>query len=112
AVQALMPSESFQLQASRDQVVTAFFTAQQLAMAQEDNVELITNGTNQIDVQVDGASITVAGVSYPILLQNNQSLTAATFSFNRLGQTSANSLTLSQGSSSVAISVSATGYIY
>lgn len=116
----VLPSASFQMQASRDQVVTAFFSAQQHAMAQTSTVRLSLSSPNQIDIREDSdndgsftdeSSLRLGGVQYPISLLPNQSLTAATFDFDRLGRTSANTLTLSQSGNSVSITVGATGYI-
>ncbi len=115
-----LPSTSFQIQASRDQVVTAFFSAQQRAMVQTSPVRLSLSAPNQIDVREDSdgdgsfadeSSLRLGGVQYPIALLPNQTLTAATFDFDRLGRTSASALTLSQSGNSVAITVGATGHI-
>jgi len=115
-----LPSKTFQLQSSRDRVVTAFFAAQQHAMVQRNPVRLAINSPNQVDIRedtdgdggfADETSIRVGGTSYPITLLSNQSLTAGTFDFDRLGKTDAASLTLSQGGSNINISVSATGFI-
>ena len=120
ATSTLVPSTSFQLQASRDQIVTAFFSAQQRAMTQEAPVAVFTSA-GQVDVRQDsnndntfspGESIAVGGVTYPIALLANQTLTAATFQFDRLGYTSPGSVTLSQNGANVSINISATGYTY
>lgn len=115
-----MPSATFQLQASRDQVITAFFAAQQRAMAQSQAIQFSINSPNQIDIREDTdgdgdfsdeSSITAGGVRYPISLLPNQSITSANFIFDRFGKTSAATLTLSQSGGSVTIQVSSTGYI-
>ncbi len=112
---ALLPSTSAQLQSSRDQVVAAFFSAQQLAMAQQASVQLIISVPNQIDVQQGGASVRAGGVGYPIFLLPNQTIDPQTFSFDRLGQVAQSSnveLDLTQGGSTVTITVTSTGYVY
>ncbi len=108
---AVMPSDTFQMQSSRDQVVTAFFSAQQRAMAQTSPVSLVLSSPNTVDVRQSGSSIRAGGVQYPITLLPNQTLSASTIAFDRLGRTSAVDLTLSQNGDSVTISVSSTGYI-
>ncbi len=117
---SLLPSDSFQLQSSRDQLVTAFFSAQQRAMVQTSSVRLETSSTNQIDVREDSdgdgsfsdeSSLRLGGVQYPISLLPNQSLTSATLDFDRLGRTSATNLTLSQNGKNVIISIGSTGYV-
>jgi MSHA pilin protein MshC len=116
----IMPSSSLQLQSSRDQVVAAFFSAQQLAMAQAAPVRLTIIAPNQIDIRQDSdgdgdfgdeASLQLAGTRYPFSLLVNQALTPAIFNFDRLGRTAATSLSLSQSDVSKEILVSATGYI-
>ncbi|VUD56780.1 hypothetical protein TDB9533_02395 [Thalassocella blandensis] len=99
------------LQSSRDQVVSAFFMAQQLAMATDAEVKLVISNTNEVDVQVDGNSTTVGDARFPITLGNDQTLTETEFTFDRLGKTSASTLTLSQGSETVQITVSSAGYV-
>lgn len=117
---AMLPSATFQLQSSRDQVVTAFFAAQQRAMAQTRPVRLSLVAPNQIDIREDSdgdgsfadeTSKTLGGIRYPVTLLPNQSIDAADFDFNRLGKTSAGVLNLSQSGAAVAINISANGYI-
>lgn len=121
---ALLPSSSFQLQASRDQVVAAFVVAQQRSMSRLSSVRLSIETPSGapvlIDVREDSdadrdyddeTSIRTGGTSYPLRLLGNQRLTEAEFIFNRLGQTSSRELVLSQGSSFVNISVNRSGYI-
>ncbi|WNO09908.1 prepilin-type N-terminal cleavage/methylation domain-containing protein [Teredinibacter sp. KSP-S5-2] len=115
----LAPTTLFQLQASRDTIVAAFFMAQQRAMAQPNPVRLVTS-SNQIDLLIDTdndgsfadeSSFRWGADAYPIDLVPNQALTPAIFDFNRLGYTSARTLTLSQAGESVTISISRTGFV-
>ncbi len=109
------------IQKSRDHLVAAFFSAQQLAMAQRDPVRLVvqtnsTSGLDEIDLQQNsGAGFTSLrfwdGQNYPLALDADQGLTAATFNFDRLGQTAARNLTLTQGSSSTTISINEAGFV-
>ncbi len=117
---SVLPNKTFQLQASRDQVVAAFFSAQQRAMAQTNAVRLSISASSDIDIREDSdgdgifsdeTSARLGGVQYPLELPPNQSLTAANFDFDRLGKTSATNLTLSQNGSSVTISVTSTGFV-
>lgn len=112
------PTDTFQLQASRDQLVAAFFSAQQKAMVQSQAIQLSTGG-NIIDIKQDTnsdgnfaseASLSIGGVAYPWPLRANQSLSDSTFVFNRLGQTTAGAISVSMGESSVIVNVSATGF--
>ena len=89
-------------------------------MTQQVPVAVVTSA-GQVDIRMDsnnndsfdpGESITVGGVTYPVPLLANQSLTGATFQFNRLGYTSPGMVTLSQSGANVVITVEATGYTY
>jgi MSHA pilin protein MshC len=115
-----LPASSFQLQASRDRLVAAFFSAQQRAMVQTRPVRLTLAAPNQIDIREDSdldgsfadeASLSLGGTQFPQTLLPNQSLTPAVFDFDRLGKTSVATLVLSDGASSVTLAVSATGFI-
>ena len=117
----LTPTEAFQLQSSRDQVLAAFFSAQQLALAQDAQVQLSINASRQVDLRqdtdndtsfADESSVYVGGTQYPITIPSNQSISTGTFTFDKLGQTASGSISLSQNSSSVSINVSGTGYAY
>lgn len=105
-------NDVLQLQSSRDQFATAFYAAQQLAMATDETVQLIVSSPNQVDLRVNSASANIAGIAFPISLQSNQTLSEVSFSFDRLGQTTPATLVLAQGSRSVNIRVTSTGYIY
>ncbi len=117
---SLLPSATFQMQSSRDQVVTAFFAAQQRAMTQASPVRFSVVSPNQLDIREDTdgdgdfsdeSSLSFNGIRYPIELLPNQTLTPSSFNFDRLGKTTAQTLTLTQGSDTVAITISANGYI-
>ena len=105
AITRSLPSSTLQLQASRDTLVAAFFSAQQKAMSQTKAVRLITL-SNSIDVRVDanndgnfsaGESANLGGTQFPLMLIADQSLTITQFDFDRLGRTNSATLTLSQG---------------
>lgn len=116
---ARFSNPGFDLQSSRAQVVSAFLLAQQLAMAEQRPVRLITQ-THQIDIRQDedadgtfavSESVFADGQQYPQALNASHSLTASTFNFDRRGRTPAQTLILSQGSVSVNITVTAAGHI-
>lgn len=112
------PTDTFQLQASRDQLVAAFFSAQQKAMVQSQAIQLSTSG-NMIDIKQDTnsdgifaseASLSIGGIAYPWSLRANQSLSNSNFIFNRLGETTAGTISVSIGDNSILVTVSATGF--
>ena len=110
-------SDTAQLQASRDSIVAALFVAQQRAMAQADPVRVVSSGS-QLDIQQDNGggyqSVRIGGVQYPLDLSANQTISSHTLEFNRLGQIdgaiSNTNMTLSQGSGSVNIIISPSGF--
>lgn len=115
-----IPSTTFQMQAARDQIVAALAAAQQRAMSRANAIQVNTSG-NQIDVREDtdgdgnfatSASVSMGGVQYPLTLLANQTVSNASFTFNRLGETNGGTLTLSQSGASVAIEVTDSGYAY
>ncbi|ABD80404.1 pilus assembly FimT family protein [Saccharophagus degradans] len=117
-VQRLIPASSYQLQGARDQLVTAFQSAQQLAMVRTAAVRLTTSGS-QIDILQDtdndgvpDTSVTIAGQNYPLTLAAAATLSSASFDFDRLGHTSSAVVVVTAGSSNVNVNVTATGYIY
>ncbi|MFL0808807.1 MAG: type II secretion system GspH family protein [Agarilytica sp.] len=122
-VSVLIPSSTYQLQSSRDQVLAAFFSAQQRAMVQADPVQFsitAVGGRPRLDIREDtngnssfsdDASLRIGGTQYPLDLLPNQTLTPATFDFDRLGKTTANTLSLAQSGNNVNIQISTTGFI-
>lgn len=107
-----------QVQSGRDDTVTALFSAQQLAMVRANKVRLITSST-QVDIRLDlnnnGSftaleSASIAGVQYPVTLPSGVTLTAAVFNYDRLGRTTAASLSVAKGGASAIITVSDSGY--
>lgn len=110
AISKISSSTTMQLQSSRDTLVAAFRSAQQLAMVRQSAVMLTTTNST-IEIQVDGANASVGGVQYPVTLVPGQTLTAASFTFNRLGHTAAATLALSQKGDVVTVAIDSSGYI-
>ncbi|MCB1667848.1 MAG: type II secretion system protein [Porticoccaceae bacterium] len=102
-------TSQFQAMTTRDDIVAGLFYAQQIALARAatDNTVAFVSSGNSIDVLEDGT--TVNGI-YPLTLPGGFTLTSATLNYDKLGRTTATALTLSDGSSSVVIQVSASGY--
>jgi len=107
-----------QIQSGRDDVVAAFFSAQQLAMVRSSGVRLITS-SSQVDIRLDSdnsgtfeasESLLLGGVQYPVSLPFGVVVGASTFNYDRLGRTSAANLTIAKGSASATITVSDSGY--
>ena len=110
ALSRFQNSDLQEVQASRDQLVAALFFAQQKAMDIRGSVQLITGG-NVIDVTVDGVSTGGDSFLYPVELPSQISLTSRTFSYNRLGETSASAILVSHSSGANAtVLVASSGY--
>jgi len=111
AVSRSFSSSAFELQAARGQLISTFRAAQQLAMIQSDDVVFSTAG-NQLNITRSGAVLSsLNGLALPVQLNSGFSLSAVSFSFDRLGRTTASSLSLSKDDSSVTITVSSAGYV-
>ena len=113
-----LSNSTFQLQASRDQLVSAIKSAQQLAMIQADRVQLQT-GPNGIDIQQDrdgsgnfssDESVYMDGVQYPLVLKSSQTISNNSFLFDRLGRTSPGFVTLTQEGNAVTVTISSSGH--
>lgn len=116
----LMPNSLLQIQAGRDQLLSALVIAQQIAMAQSNGVQVFTSGST-IDIRVDsngdgvfgaGESVSYAGTRYPLLITGGVSFSSAVVAFDRRGYTSPNSITAVKGSHSVDVTITGTGYAY
>lgn len=104
------------LQAAKSDVVAAFITAREIAMARSDgnsSVTLLLTSTS-VDVQINNVSINASSQRYPLTLASNVSITAGTgvLAFNILGETTATFVTLEEDSFSDRITVSMVGYAY
>lgn len=108
---------SAQLQASRDSIVAALLSAQQLAMAQTDPVQVSVSGSS-VDVRRDAGtgfgSINVGGVQYPLDISPvSLDGPTVTVGYDRLGRTLSGtdtSIPLKVGDSTVAVTVSPSGF--
>jgi MSHA pilin protein MshC len=97
------------VQGSRDDVIAAFSLAQQTAMMRP-NITLVVT-TNTISVNENGSPI--AASNYPLTMPAGVSLApAATFSYDKLGRTTAGTVTLSDSGVSAQIAIEASGYSY
>lgn len=106
------------LQAAREFTLMALNQAQQAAMAQEKAVRVIFSGST-LDIRQDSnnnnvfaadESLTLAGTRYPYSLRTGLSISSHTLDFNRKGETTAASITLTKGTATVTISLSAMGF--
>ncbi len=118
AVGKFMSPDLYALQAARDQTILCIQGAQQLAMTQARSVRVLLSGST-LDVRKDanndgvfasGESVMLGAVTYPIALGQGVSVSASTLNFNSLGEVAASTITLSQQSRSLNITVSATGF--
>jgi len=107
-------SSNFQALTTRDDIVAGLFYAQQIAQARAsatNTVQFVSTGT-QIDIR-EGNGATPPSIDngiYPLSLPNGFTLTIDTLNYNKLGQTGATTLILTDGDSSATIQISASGY--
>ncbi len=110
-------AESARVQTSRDDVIAALFFAQQVGMARSSSTNTIrfVFTSNQISVEENGTPLRNGSVTYPLTLGNGVSLAGSVsspYSYDKLGRTSAATLTLSSGSISAQVQLSGAGYAY
>lgn len=102
-----------QLYANKRDVQMALQNAQHLAMAKAGPgrlIEFVSLGTS-IDVRDSGNSVVVGAIQYPLALSQGHQLSAATLSFNKLGQTQATTLSLQGSAETISLQVEATGIV-
>ncbi|WP_390614966.1 hypothetical protein [Maricurvus nonylphenolicus] len=105
------------MKTSRDDVIAALFFAQQVAMsrASDTNTIRFLFSASQISVEENGTPLVNGSVIYPLPLPSNVNLSAtlgSPYTFDKLGRTNTAVLTISSGSSSAQIQLTASGYAY
>ncbi len=113
----LGPVSTAAVQSGRDDIIAALFFAQQTAMMRSSGGNIgLQLTTHSVSVTENGQPIRVAADYYPLALPQGVSATPATFVFDKLGRTTANSITLTgsgnTAGTSAVIQVEASGYAY
>jgi MSHA pilin protein MshC len=99
------------LQAGRDDLIAALFFAQQSAMARS-NIQVILT-TTSVSVTENGTPLIVHSKGYPLTFPSGVSVTPATLTYDKLGRTTATTLTLSaSGGTSATVTVEESGYAH
>ncbi len=98
------------LQAGRDDLIAALFFAQQTAMARS-NIQLILTN-NSVSVTENGTPIVIHSKGYPLSFPSGVTTAAKILSYDKLGRTTATTITLNANSASALITVEATGYAH
>lgn len=102
-------TQSAAVQGSRDDVIAAFSLAQQMAMMRP-NITLVITSTS-VSVNENGNPLTVP--SYPVGMSSGVSLSpASTYSFDKLGRTTAGTITVTGSGVTASIAVATSGYAY
>jgi len=105
------PLSSSSVQASRDDIVAALFFAQQTSMARG-TIRLVTTATT-VSVTENNNPIVVSTEAYPLTLPAGVSVTPRTFVYDKLGHTTAATITItSTTGASATITVEASGYVH
>lgn len=117
----LGPVNTAAVQSGRDDIIAALFFAQQTAMMRSNggNVRVVITG-NSVSVTENNNPIAVGANDYPLVLPQGVTVTTTdadgVFSFDKLGRTTAASITLtgsgSTAGTSAVIQVEASGYAY
>src|SRR3954468_681171 len=106
---------SANIQAGRDDLIAALFFAQQTAMARG-NIQ-VTLAATSVNVTDNGVKIVVHSKAYPLDLPYGIRITSPamplTLSYDRLGRTTATTITLSgSGSLNAVVTLEASGYAH
>ena len=114
----LISNSLYDLQAARDLTLTALAEGQQAAMAQSHAVRVIL-GSGTLDIRQDandnGAfasseSLRIAATQYPLSLRTGVTISTHNIDFNRRGETTAATITLTKNSRNLTITLSAMGF--
>jgi MSHA pilin protein MshC len=114
----LGPVSTAAVQSGRDDIIAALFFAQQTAMMRSsgDNIIRLELTAHSVSVTENGQPIRVAADYYPLALPQGVNATPATFVFDKLGRTTASTITLTgsgnTAGTSAVIQVEASGYAY
>ena len=102
------------VQSGRDDLIAALFFAQQQAMMRSGIEVVIT--TNSVSVTENDIPIAVSSDFYPLAMPAGVSLTPTTLSYDKLGRTTATTITLTGSGNSSGVSatvqVDGSGYAY
>lgn len=102
---------STNVNAGRDDLIAALFFAQQTAMARS-NIQLIVT-SNSVSVNENGTPLIVHSKGYPLSFASGVTATPLTFTYDKLGRTTAGTITLSSsGGISTTVTVEASGYAH
>lgn len=110
---------SVSVQAGRDDIIAALFFAQQTAMMRSSNgnIKLVIT-SNTVSVTENNTPIAISSNYYPLTLPDGVTVTSEpdTFSFDKLGRTTAGVINLTgsgnSSGTSARIQVEASGYAY
>lgn len=102
------------VQSGRDDIIAALFFAQQQAMMRP-NISVVVTATT-ISVNDNGAPIAVSANFYPLAMPVGVNLTPRTFAYDRLGRTTAATITITgsgnSAGTSARVQVEASGYAF
>lgn len=94
-------SRDYSQDAIAEQIVAAGRLTQQLSMNDSSRAFSLAISANQIDVQADGSSLSAGNFNYPVAVDTQLTLSpVTTITFDRLGQTTAATITITGNSAS------------
>jgi MSHA pilin protein MshC len=98
------------LQAARDMTLAAVHLAQESAMARSGISLVITSSS--VSVTENGTPLAILSNAYPLSFPGGVTATATSFTFDKLGRTTAGTISLTGGGRTAVITLEATGYAY
>jgi len=101
------------VQSGRDDLIAALFFAQQTAMARStgSNIQLVVSSST-VTVTESGVPIVISKQAYPLSFPTGVTATTGTFTYDKLGHTTAGTITLSKSGTSATVTIEATGYAH
>jgi len=101
------------LQAGRDDLITALFFAQQTAMARSSNNIRVVLTADSVSVVEGTTPLVVHSQGYPLRFPSGVTAVAATLTYDKLGRTTPTTITLAGSNSAIAtVTVEASGYAH
>ena len=101
---------STNVQASRDDLIAALFFAQQTAMARSSIQLIVSSGA--VSVTEGGTPIVIHSKAYPLNFSSGVTASPITFTYDKLGRTTAGTITLTGGGANATVTVEASGYAH
>jgi len=112
AISKFSSSSGYQQDTIIEQIISAGHLTQQLSMNDSDRSFALSIQPNQINITVDGSSLSASGVEFPLIFDSSVTLSpTTTITYNNLGQTTLTTINI-QLETSENICFEASGWIH